>query len=268
MTAVAQYADAIFGTVKRDALIFFSYRFRVVTQILTMLFTLTMFFYIAKLVRPDAVGSHGQYFAFVVVGIVGLAVLTSALNISEAIRLELMQGNFERILISPLGPVGGVIAAGIFPILYSAVFAGTMLTLAVAFFGVPLDPVGIVPALGVAMLGAAALGCIGLLFVGGLLAYKSAMGITWVLAGFGLLGGVYFPVKLFPIWIRWTSEAQPFTPAVDLVRHLLVNTPTTEPVWLELTKLAGFTALLVPLSTAVLWTAVNFSRRRGTIMEF
>jgi hypothetical protein len=28
-----------------------------------------------------------------------------------------MQGNFERMLISPLGPVGGVISVAVFPIL-------------------------------------------------------------------------------------------------------------------------------------------------------
>jgi ABC-2 type transport system permease protein len=268
MTTIFQYADAMLATVKRDAIIFFSYRFRFVSQILTMLFTLTMFFYVSKLVRPDAVGHHAQYYAFVVVGIVGLAVLTSALNITETVRMELMQGNFERILISPLGPVGGVVAAAIFPILYSAVFAGLMLTLAVAFFGVPVHPVGIAPALGVAMLGAVALGSIGLVFVGGLLAFKSAMGLTWVIAAFSLLGGVYFPVKLFPEWIRWASEVQPFTPAVDLVRHLLVGTPTVDPAWIELAKLVGFTVVLMPVAAAMMWAAVNFSRRRGTIMEF
>lgn len=268
MTVAADYLSAMFATVRRDATIFFSYRMRFVTQILTMLFTLTMFFYVAKLVRPDAVGPHGAYFAFVVVGIVTMAVLTSALNTSEVVRMELMAGNFERILISPLGPVAGVMSLAIFPIAYSTVFAGTMLTLAVAFYGVPLDPLGIPLALPVAALGAGAFAAIGLVFVGGLLAFKSAMGASWVIAALGLLGGVYFPVKLFPAWISWASEVQPFTPAVDLLRHLLVGVPSAEPVWLELVKLGGFTALLMPGSALVLWLAVGLSRRRGTIMEY
>lgn len=268
MTGAAQYLDAMFATVKRDAIIFMSYRLRFVTQILTMLFTLTMFYYVAKLVRPDAVGPHGQYYAFVVVGIVSMAVLTSALNTSEIVRMELMAGNFERVLISPLGPVAGVMSMAAFPILYSTVFSGLMLTLAVGLYGVPVDPVGIPLALPVAALGALAFASIGLLFVGGLLAFKSAMGATWVIAALSLLGGVYFPVKLFPDWIRWASEVQPFTPAVDLLRHLLVGAPSTQAVWLEIVKLAGFTVVLMPGSAAVLWLAIGLSRRRGTIMEY
>lgn len=268
MTVVSYYAGAIFATARRDAAIFASYRLRLPSQILAMLFTLTMFFYIAKLVRPDAVGPHGAYYAFAVVGIVIMSVLTSALTTGDVVRMELMQGNFERTLVSPLGPVAGVVAVATFPIAYAMLFAGTTLTLAVGVFGIPLHPLGIPAALGVASLGAVAFACIGLLFVAALLAFKSVMGVTWAIAGLSLLGGAYFPTRLFPGWLRWTSEVQPFTPTVDLLRHLLVGTRSLQPVWLELAKLGGFTVALIPVSSAVLWYAVRFSRRRGTIIEF
>ena len=109
----------MFATVRRDAAIFVSYRLRPVTQAMATLFTLTMFFYMAKLVRPDAVGGRGHYYAFVVVGTAIISVLTAALTTSKIVRMELVQGNFERIVVSPLGPVGGVVAVAAFPILYS-----------------------------------------------------------------------------------------------------------------------------------------------------
>lgn len=268
MTLAGYYLRAIVATIKRDAAIFASYRFRFVTQVLAMLFTLTMFFYISKLVRPDAVGSHGDYYAFAVVGIVTMAVFSSALTTADVVRMELMQGNFERMLISPLGPVGGVLAVAAFPILYSTLFAGVMLGLAVSIFGIPLLAWGIPPALLVAALGAVAFVCIGLLFVAGLLAFKSGMGATWVIAGLSLLAGAYFPISLFPGSLRWTSQVQPLTPAVDLLRHLLVGTKSIQPVWLEVMRLAGFTVVLIPVSIAVLWYGVDFSRRRGTLIEY
>ena len=135
-------------------------------------------------------------------------------------------------------------------------------------FGVPLHLAGLPLALGVGALGVVAFACIGLLFVAALLAYKSAVGAAWVLSAITLLGGAYFPVRLFPGWIRWVSDVQPFTPAADLIRHSLVGTPSVQPVWVELIKLGAFTAVLTPLSFTVLWLAVNLSRRRGTIMEF
>ena len=268
MTAVAPYLGAVVATMKRDALIFVSYRLRILSQAMAMLFSLTIFYYVGKLVPPGTIGPHGEYFAFAVVGIVTTAVLTSALGTAQIVRMELMQGNFERILISPLGPVWGVIAVAAFPILYSTVFAGVMLAVAAFAFGVPVHPGGIAPALGVGILGAVSLACIGLLFVAALIAFKSAMGATWVIAGLSLLGGAYFPLRLFPGWIRWTSDVQPYTPTVDLLRHLLVGTRPVEAVWLELLKVIGFTAVLMPASIAILALAVRVSRRRGTIMEF
>jgi ABC-2 type transport system permease protein len=89
-----------------------------------------------------------------------------------------------------------------------------------------------------------------------------------VLAALGLLGGIYFPVKLFPAWISWAAEVQPLTPAVDLLRHTLVGTPSMQAPWFELLKLVAFAAVLMPISSLVLWQAVRISRRRGTLMEY
>lgn len=268
MSSASYYLGAVLATMKRDALIFVSYRLRVVSQAAAMLFSLTIFYYLGKLIPAGAIGPHGKYFAFAVVGIVTTAVLTSALGSAQIVRMELMQGNFERILISPLGPVWGVVAVVAFPIAYSTIFAGAMLALASPVFGVPLRVGGIVPALGVGVLGALCLACIGLLFVAALIAFKSSLGATWVIAGLSLLGGAYFPLRLFPGWIRWTSDVQPYTPTVDLLRHLLVGTRPMQAIWLELVKLVGFGAVLMPASITVLWLAVKVSRRRGTIMEF
>jgi ABC-2 type transport system permease protein len=268
MRALTPYAGAVLATMKRDAHIFLSYRLRILSQAVAMMFTLLIFYYVGKLVPAGAIGPHGRYFAFAVVGIITAAVLTSALGSAQIVRMELMQGNFERILISPLGPVWGVVAVAAFPIVYSTVFAGAMLAVASIVFDIPLRAAGIAPALGVGILGALCLACIGMLFVGGLIAFKSALGATWVIAGLSLLGGAYFPLRLFPGWIRWTSEVQPYTPTVDLLRHLLIGTRPVEAIWLELVKLVGFAVVLMPVAVGVLWLSVKLSRRRGTIMEF
>lgn len=268
MTLVSQYLGALGATMRRDLHIFLSYRTRLVSQVLGMLFTLTTFYYVAKLVRPGAVGPHGRYFAFVVVGVVTVAVLTSALNLAQIVRMELMAGNFERILISPMGPIWGIVSIAAFPIGYATLLSAVMLGLSAGVFGIPLQAGGVAPALGVAVLGSLSLACIGLLFVAGLLAFKSAMGATWVVAGLSLLGGAYFPLRLFPGWIRWTSYAQPFTPAVDLLRHLLIGTPTQQSVGIELLRLVGFTVVLMPIAVGALGGAIRLSRRRGTIMEY
>ncbi len=268
MTVVAPYFDAILATIKRDAQVYVSYRLRFVSQIIGTLFTLTVFFYVSKLIKPHAVGPHGTYYSYVVVGIVILEVLQSALTVASLVRGELMAGNFERLVISPLGPVFGALSLIVFPILSATVFAGVTLAVAAGLFGVPVIVAHIIPGMFVALLAATSFAAIGLLFISALIAFKSTLGATWVIAGLSVLGGIYFQTSLLPGWLRWAAYVQPLTPGVDILRHLLVGTATTEPAWLDLVKLGGFTVVLVPIATATLWQAVNISRRRGTLMEY
>ena len=79
--------------------------------------------------------------------------------------MELVAGNFERVLVSPMGPMWGVVAIAAFPVGYATLFASAMLGISAAVFGISLHVAGLVPAFCVAVLGALALASIGLLFV-------------------------------------------------------------------------------------------------------
>ena len=111
------------------------------------------------------------------------------------------------------------------------------------------------------MLGALAFAPFGLLLVAAVVVWKQATGAAWVMAGITLLAGFYFPVALLPDWIEWTSHVQPFTPAVDLLRHLLIGIPLADSAWSDVLKLAGFAAVLLPLSALGLVAAIKASRQ-------
>jgi ABC-type uncharacterized transport system permease subunit len=82
-----------------------------------------------------------------------------------------------------------------------------------------------------------------------------------------LVAGVFFPVALLPDWIEWTSEVQPLTPALDLLRHLVVGTPI-DSVWEPTVRLVAFTAVLLPPSILVLRTCLRHAQRQGTVLEY
>ena len=262
------YLDAVAAVVRRDMRIFLSYRFRWLTRILGTLLTLTTFYYVSKLARADAVGSHASYFAFLLVGIVALPVLTGAMTVAQFVRQELVAGNFERLIVSPTGPVIGILAMLIFPLAFALLLAAITMALGIALFGVHVELGGIPLTLGVMALGCIAFASIGLLFVAALIAFKSAAGVTWVIAGLGLVGGVYFPISLFPGWIRWAGSVQPLTPTIELLRHLLVGTPLAHAAWADWLKLGAFAAVLLPVATYILSQALKLSRAQGTIMEY
>jgi ABC-2 type transport system permease protein len=255
---------------RRDFALFASYRMRFVTTFFTTAVSLTLFYYVSRLVNSDRVGSPDDYYAFVVVGIIIFGVLTSTLTIPVAtLRAELMAGTFERMVLSPFGPVRGVMSLMLFPLLLALATSILSLAFAGVVFGLELRGPEAVAGLPVALLGALAFAPFGLLMTAAVVTFKQTnAGATFIITGVTLLAGVYFPVTLLPNWIEWASEVQPFTPAVDLLRHFLVDTPLRASMSVEFLKLILFPAVMLPLSTATLGAAVRRSRRQGTITEY
>jgi ABC-2 type transport system permease protein len=241
-----------------------------VAQVASALFTLLLFYYTSKLVRVEMFPSPDDYFAFVTVGLVIFAVLTSTLAVGAAtLCQELVAGTFERLVVSPFGAVAGVLAMLLFPFAYALVQGVVSLLLATLVFGLPLEWPSALLALPVALLGVLAFLPFGVLIAVAVVVLKQAMAAgNFLVAGISVVAGLYFPVALLPEWIQWASEVQPFTPAVELLRHLLVGTPLDSSAWVEVGKLALFAAVLIPVSVWVLHRAVRVGRRCATITEY
>lgn len=258
-------AAAIF---RRDARIVLSYRALAFSQLFSAVFSVALFYYVSRLLSVRSFGSREDYFAFVVVGLVILAVLQSTLVLSATVRAELVAGTFERVLLSPFGAVRAALSMMIFPIVQAIVLGAWTLLLAALAFDLPLRWSTLPLALPVAVLAALAFSAIALMVTAAVIVFKQAPGLGVLVAGVTLVSGFYFPTELLPTWIRWVSEVQPFTPAVNLLRHLLVGLPIAAPAWVYLAKLAGFLVVLMPLATWALARGLELSQRRGTIVEY
>jgi ABC-2 type transport system permease protein len=236
---------------------------------LTSLFSLTLFYYVSRLVHLSGFPTPDSYFAFVVIGIAMVGVLYSCFQIPELVRQELVAGTFDRLLLSPFGAVRSILAMSLFPLLYSFLVAALTLALGAALFGLQLHwstaPLS-VPAMGLALL---AFLPVGLMFAAlTVLVKQGSVGTSWVIAALSILGGLYFPISLLPHWLRDLAALQPFGSATGLLRHLLVGTPLTESAGHAVLKLTLFAAVLVPLSLAALSAAIRTGQRTGRIIEF
>jgi ABC-2 type transport system permease protein len=270
MRLLRQYADAAVGMIKRDATIFLTYRARFLTTILSGLFSLALFYYISRLVSVDAFDTPDEYFAFAVVGLVVLEVLAATLTLlPNSVRQELVAGTFERLVVSPFGAVAGIASMTVFPFLLAMLNGIFTLAVAAVVFGMPVAWSTAPLAIPVAFLAALAFTPFSLALAGSVLAIKQAgMGAGFVVTGISLVGGFFFPVVLLPDWIEWLSEVQPFTPALDLLRNLLVGTPLDTSVSTVIAKLLVFTGALFPVALLALNASLHFAQRRGTVIEY
>jgi ABC-2 type transport system permease protein len=261
--------QAFMAVMRRDLHVYLSYRTRLVSQLLTSLFSLTLFYYVSRLVRLRGFSSPSVYFAFVVVGLALVSVMYSCFLIPEYVRQELVAGTFDRLVLSPFGAVRGVIAMSVFPLILSFVMAVFTIAIGCVVFGLHLHWPTVPLALPAIMLALLAFLPFGLLFAALTLVIKQGnVGTSWLIALMALTGGVYFPISVLPSWLAEVSRLQPFTPATGVLRHLLVDSPQAGALAPALAKLAAFAAVLLPLSILILARAIRLGQRRATILEY
>lgn len=269
MTETLTAGCAFMAVLRRDLHVYLSYRTRLVSQLLTALFSLTLFYYVSRLVHVRGFSSHAAYFGFVVVGISLVSVLYSCFSIPELVRQELIAGTFDRLLLSPFGAVRSVIAMTLFPMIYSFLLAALTLGIGCALFGLQLHWSTAPLAIPVMLLVLLAFLPFGVLFASLTVLIKQGnVGTSWVVALLSIVGGLYFPVSLLPGWLQTVAKLQPFTAATDLLRHLLVDSSLGESPRSALLKLVAFAAVLMPASVLVLAGAIKRGQQRGTIIEY
>jgi ABC-2 type transport system permease protein len=263
------WLDAMWGIIRRDAILFVSYRTQLVSEVLGPLFAIALFYYISQLLTVKTVHSSGGYFGYVIVGLVIVEILTLSLGLMPvSVRQELVSGTIERFLVSAHGPVNGIIGTMLFP-LFNAFMSGILtLVLATVIFGLPLAATSFL-AIPVAVIGVIAFMPFSVALVAIVLAFKQVAGASqFIVSGIAIIGGLYFPIAVLPEWIRWASEAQPFTPAADLMRHFLVGSPLAHPAAVELLKLVAFSVALLPLAFMLLRASLRRGQLTGTIAEY
>jgi ABC-2 type transport system permease protein len=261
--------DAMWGIMRRDAILFTTYRTQLVSQFLGPLFTITLFYYISHLVTARTIHSPGGYFGFVIVGLVIVQILTLSLGVMPVmVRQELVSGTIERFLVSAHGPVNGIVGTMLFPLISAMLTGVVTLAMAALVFGLPLASTAAL-AIPVSLLGMLAFVPFAFFLVALVMAFKQAASATqFIIAALAIVGGLYFPITVLPEWIRWAAEVQPFTPATDLLRHLIVDTPLRQSATVDLLKMVGFVVVLLPAGFALLRLSIRYGQRTGTVAEY
>lgn len=268
---IRSYIRAGLAVLRRDATIFVSYRGRLIVQLLGTIFSLTLFYYISRVVGGSKLfPDPDDYYAFAVVGLLILSVLNSTLGSPPgSFRQELVAGTFERLYLSPFGPVASLVSMLLFPFCFAIFSAATSLAYAYLAFGLKVEWDTAALAIPLGALGAISFMPFGMLLLAATVVFKQASsGTTWIIAGISLIGGLYVPISVLPGWMQTLSHIQPFTPATELLRNVLVGTPLRDPAWLDITKCAGFAIVLLPISVWLTHRALDIGRRRATITEY
>jgi ABC-2 type transport system permease protein len=259
--------------VRRDFRINISYRASFALEVFSSIFILALFFYLGRVVdKADFAASQGLtggYFGYAAVGLALLSIVQVGLSsFSRKLSEEQTTGTFEALMATPASPSLIVLSSAVYDLFRATLSGLALIGVAVVVFGLrlQLDPASI----GVAIV--ALVGCLGLFAALGVavaaftVIFKRTNALLGMLVtGLALLGGVYFPIEVFPDSIETVARILPFTWGLDVLRASLLG-GEVDPA--QLAGLFGSAALLLPLALVGFAAAVRRARRTGTLAQY
>ncbi|MBU1853439.1 MAG: ABC transporter permease [Candidatus Omnitrophica bacterium] len=254
----------ILSFIRKDAIINMSYRTIFLMSFVRIISSTLIFFFMAKLFRKP------EYFPFVLIGIAFTSYLYTSLGtFSSRFRDEQAAGTLEAMLVAPTKTKDIFIGIGAWDYLFTTFRVFIYILLGVLFFGVNLNNANILAAILILCLSIICFSCMGISAAGLVLIFKRMNPVTWIIGGFtGLVGGVYFPVEILPIWIRGISYILPLTYSLKGLRGALLYGNSIRELMPEILLLCIFIIVLFPLSTLIFKKAMKKTKIDGSLVHY
>ncbi|MBN1827098.1 MAG: ABC transporter permease [Candidatus Eisenbacteria bacterium] len=259
---------------RKDLQVTTSYRLAFGMQLLGIAFTLTLFYFLSKLIdqtmNPYLGKYGGDYFSFVLIGVALSNYLSTGLNaFSSRIRDEQVLGTLEAVLATPTRFSTYLLSSAIWSFLWASFQILIYLLLGVLFFGLEMEHPNLPAALLFLGLTVIAFSSLGILAASFILVLKRGNPVNWVFTSLSrLLGGVYYPVMILPAWLQKAAWVIPLTYALEGMRMALLTGAGIGELKKELAALLIFTAAALLLGILSARFAIRKARQDGTLGQY
>jgi ABC-2 type transport system permease protein len=250
-----------------------SYRLGMVGSLVALVVTVVPVYFVAHalqpMMAPSIASQGGQYFGFVLVGMIAFTFLGVAVSaLPKVVGAGIGSGTLEAYLATPARLP--TILAGLvsYELLWSFARALLMLVAGAALgahvaWGRSLAAVGVLALIVLAHL---PFGLFGAALV---LWFRTTGPLPkGVLAASGLLGGVYYPTQVIPAWLHTASAGLPLTYGLRSLRRVLLDGAPFSAVAGDLAILAAFATVLLALGAWTFDRALRDARRTGTLAQY
>lgn len=243
-----------------------------ITQQIGAVVPVVIYFFIARFFDQPASEVGGDYFAFVILGVVGMHTLNAGLRaLSNEIDVAVSRGWFEMVLVEPvpwpLLPFG----LGLWQVANAMFAAGVVFVIGLVF-GVEILWSGLPLA---ALVGG--LGVLSGLAIGSgaasikVLAKRGDPVLTFYSMAASIFSGVYFPIDQLPDWLEPVAYLFPHTYVVTGLRRALmpdgasIAGPELGTVFLVL---AVVVVVGIPIAVMAFGRAMEFGRKIGALSGY
>ena len=260
---------------KRDMLNETSYRLYFFMQIMQIFLTVAALFFLSRLVGQDMIIKYlrpygGNYFAFAIIGVAfynyfNVGFSKFAAQLSEAQKT----GTLEAMLSTPAGLSTIVLGSSLWEFIMTT-FKVLVFLLSGALImhsGMGINNLPIVLLIILLTIGSAS--SFGIIVASFIIVVKRGDPISWLFKSASwLLGGVLFPITVFPSWMQKLALLLPTTHALQAMRLAILKGKSISDMLPEIGALCIFCFLLLPISLRALKYAVRRAKQEGTLTHY
>lgn len=263
-----------FAFIKRDLQIEASYRFSFIMDIFGVITTLLTFYFIGRLfegrVAPHLIPYGGDYFSYVLLGLtLSNYIGTSLSGITAQINNEQAMGTLEALLVTPAKVWQMLIAMNLFEIISNTIESILYILFGIFLFGVDLTSVNLISCLIIFFLTIVSFSGLGLVSAAFVLVFKRGNPVGWLMAGsLSLLGGVYFPVTVFPLWLKNISLLLPITYSIQAMQLAVYKGYSPAMLFSHIKILSLFCIILVPVGLVSFAYALKKAKSDGSLIHY
>ena len=271
---INRQSSILWAFLRRDILNEVSYRLSFFLQLFGIFPVVLMFFFLSRLVGNTISGPlqpyGGHYFPFVLIGIAVQNYLTLSLSrFSGSLRESQLSGTLEAVLATPVRLPSFLVGSTAYSFVFNSLRIFIYLALGSLLFHVHFNWARLPAALGVISLTIAAFSSLGIFSAGFIILFKRGDPINWSFNVISwLLGGVYYPVNILPLWLQKVAYVIPMTHSLEALRLILLTNYGFSGLWDHLLVLGLWGVIGLPASLFCFRYALNRARMQGTLGHY
>lgn len=260
--------------IKKDFLLFRSYKANFVMQIVSIVIGSAIFYFIGEVFTgmntPVLKSYGGEYFPFLLIGIA----LTDYLSLSMAtfnstIRENQMMGTLEIILLSPLSLLKTLIFSSLWSYIFTSFRFICYILVGVTLYGLDARHINVFSVIIILILSTICFMPVGIIVASAIMIIKRGDPINVLFSTVSvLLGGVAYPTSVLPDWLNRISFFLPITHSLTAMRKAVLQGYSIVQLLPEIGILILFAIVLFPIGLLLFTLAVKRTKVTGTMGHY
>ncbi len=260
--------------VKRDYLVYVSYKFGIFMQFVRLFIGVIVFYFIGKTfgssMSPYLANYGSNYFSYVIIGLAGSSFVSVGLeSLASNIRGAQVEGTLEALLSTPTSIYTILIGNSLWSFIQA--LGGAVLILALGMYIQKMDVsiANLIITAFILLITLAAFLVVGVLSAAFIMIFKQGNPIGMIFGTSSyFLGGIIFPVDVLPQFLQTFSKVLPITHALNALRGVLLANSSLISILPAIKNIILFIAILAPVSIIFFRYAVKRAKKDGSLIQY